>query len=143
MKYKTYHKVLVIAGPLLSLAALAALAAVILSNFSLLPCPSYTLIHVYCPGCGSTRAVTSLLHGDILLSLRQNAVIIVMILLALMFYIELVLKVFGKSFRFPLIHNEKFYYVLLGVWFVYAVLRNFIPAIAPIGTRDGLGLRFS
>ncbi len=143
MKYKTYHRVLVIAVPLLSLAALCVIAAAVLSNFSLLPCPCYTLFHIYCPGCGSTRAVTALMRGDILLALRQNAAVIVMIILALMFYIELVLKVFGKSFRFPLIHNEKFYFVLLGLWLVYAVLRNFIPAIAPIGTRAGLGLTFN
>ena len=28
------------------------------------PCPFYRLLHLYCPGCGSTRATFCLLHGD-------------------------------------------------------------------------------
>ena len=143
MTYTTKHKVLVIAVPVLSIAVLGAVLALILANFSLMPCISYTYLHVLCPACGATRALTSLMHGDILLSLRQNAVIIAAIILALMWYIELVLRVFGKNVRFPLIHNAKFYYILLAVWLAYAVLRNFIPEIAPVGTRAGLGINYN
>ena len=28
-------------------------------------CPSYWLLGVYCPGCGITRALHALLHGDV------------------------------------------------------------------------------
>lgn len=35
-------------------------------------CPTYRLLHVYCPVCGSTRALHALLHGDIGTSLRHN-----------------------------------------------------------------------
>ena len=28
-------------------------------------CPFYELLHLYCPGCGSTRATYCLLHGDL------------------------------------------------------------------------------
>lgn len=80
------------------------------------------------------------MHGDILLALRQNAVVIAAIIVLLALYIELVLRVFGKNVRFPLIHNPKFYFIMLALWLVYAVARNFIPEIAPIGTRAGLGL---
>ncbi len=30
-----------------------------------LPCPFRALLHIYCPGCGMTRAYFSLLHGNI------------------------------------------------------------------------------
>ena len=80
------------------------------------------------------------MHGDILLALRQNAVVIAAIIILLALYIELVLRVFGKNVRFPLIHNPKFYIIMLALWLAYAVARNFIPEIAPIGTRAGLGL---
>lgn len=129
--------------PAVSLVVLGAAAVFILSNFELWQCPFLSIFHVYCAGCGATRAATALLHGDILLSLRQNAVIIAAIILALMWYIELVLRVFGKNVRFPLIHNAKFYYILLAVWLAYAVLRNFIPEIAPVGTRAGLGINYN
>lgn len=34
----------------------------------LLPCAVKTLLGIYCPGCGGTRAVSALLHGDFLTS---------------------------------------------------------------------------
>lgn len=80
------------------------------------------------------------MHGDILLALRQNAVVIAAIIVLLALYIELVLRVFGKNVRFPLIHDPKFYIIMLALWLAYAVARNFIPEIAPIGIRAGLGL---
>ena len=83
------------------------------------------------------------MRGDILLALRQNAVVIAASILALVWYIEIILKVFGKNVRFPLIHSPAFYYILLALWLIYAVSRNFIPAIAPVGTRAGLGLDFN
>ena len=133
---------LVLAVPIVSAAVLGAAAVLILSNFKLWECPFNSFLHIYCAGCGATRAATALMRGDILLSLRQNAAVIVGLILVLLLYIELVLKVFGKSFRFPLIHNAKFYFVLLALWLTYAVARNFIPEIAPVGLRSGLGLTY-
>lgn len=143
MQYKTYHKVLVFVIPIASLAVLGLLAAFILQNFKLWDCPFNTLLHIWCPGCGATRSATALMHGDIPLSLRQNAAVIAAIILITAWYVELVLNVFGKKVRFPLIHNPKFYYILLAVWLAYAVARNLIPAIAPVGVRDGLGLIYN
>ena len=40
---------------------------------SLLPgCPFHALTGLFCPGCGATRAVHALIHGDPLLALRMN-----------------------------------------------------------------------
>lgn len=42
-------------------------------SFSLLPrCLFHQLTGLYCPGCGSTRAVHLLLHGEFLASFRMN-----------------------------------------------------------------------
>ena len=140
MQYKTHHKVLVLVIPIASLTGLGLIAALILKNFTLWECPVHQLFHIWCPSCGATRALTALMHGDILLALRQNAVVIAAIIVLLALYIELVLRVFGKNVRFPLIRNPKFYFIMLALWLVYAVARNFIPEIAPIGTRAGVGL---
>ena len=143
MTYTTKHKILVIAVPILSITFLGAVLALILANFQLMQCISYTYLHVLCPACGATRAVTSLMHGDILLSLRQNAAVILLIIIALMWYIELVLRIFGKNVRLPFIHNVWFYVILGVILIAYLVLRNFIPQIAPVGIRDGLGLNYN
>ena len=39
-------------------------------------CPLYVWTGLYCPGCGSLRAVHSLLHGDFLSALRFNSLLI-------------------------------------------------------------------
>lgn len=36
-------------------------------------CPFYVATHWLCPGCGSTRALYSLLHGDVLAAWHYNA----------------------------------------------------------------------
>lgn len=130
--YQRWQKVLVIVAPFAVLAVCALIAWFVLHYVTLLPCPSYTLLHIYCPGCGSTRAVGALMHGDVLLSLRQNPAIVVMLLLAVLYYLEFALKVWGVRFRIPLLHNMKFIAALLVLWVAYAVVRNFVPAVAPI-----------
>ena len=39
-------------------------------------CPFYELTHLYCPGCGGTRALFYLLHGNIVGVFRNNAMFI-------------------------------------------------------------------
>lgn len=94
-------------------------------------CITLTFFGFYCPACGMTRSVISLMQGDVLMSIRQNAMVIVFVLLYLVFYIWYVLKCFNIKFKIFLA-NEKFWYILLIVWFIYGISRNFIPSIAPI-----------
>ncbi|MEE2032632.1 DUF2752 domain-containing protein [Rhodococcus chondri] len=37
------------------------------------PCPTYTVFGIYCPGCGASRMLYSLLHLDFSSSLHYNA----------------------------------------------------------------------
>lgn len=131
-RYKTYQKVLVILLPFVSAAVSLPLVIFALKYIMLPECQFYNWTGLYCPGCGATRAVIALMSGDILLSLRQNALIVVLLLVALALYIELLLKVvFEKRFKSPVL-NLKFLWIFLIVFALYSVVRNFIPAIAPL-----------
>ena len=66
-------------GPVLALLAGAAAACAILlfadpyAAGSILPaCPFHALTRLYCPGCGTTRALHALLHGRLGLALDMN-----------------------------------------------------------------------
>lgn len=41
-----------------------------------MPCVFYTLLGLYCPGCGGTRAIEALLHGEWLASLWYHPVVL-------------------------------------------------------------------
>jgi hypothetical protein len=40
-------------------------------------CPFYAVTHLLCPGCGGTRALYQLLHGNLAEALRFNALVTV------------------------------------------------------------------
>jgi hypothetical protein len=41
-------------------------------------CPVFRYLHVYCPGCGATRALAALLHARIAEALHYNAMVVLL-----------------------------------------------------------------
>jgi hypothetical protein len=70
--------------PMTSLIAAALASAVVLmlvnpfADGSILPpCPFHEITGLYCPGCGTTRALHALLHGSIPLALSMNPLAVI------------------------------------------------------------------
>jgi hypothetical protein len=49
------------------------------------PCPLWWALGLYCPGCGSLRALHLLLHGDLGAALRMNSLLVVSLPVLAMF----------------------------------------------------------
>ncbi|HEY6128147.1 MAG TPA: DUF2752 domain-containing protein [Candidatus Acidoferrum sp.] len=49
-------------------------------------CPFYALTHLYCPGCGATRAIAELLHGHLAAAFHFNAGIILLLPVLLWYF---------------------------------------------------------
>lgn len=85
-------------------------------------CMFYHFTGLYCPGCGMTRALHALVHGDVAQSLAMNPLLgVLMLALPL-------LVLHGLGYRLPLprcalalLSNGKFWLGLLGAFWV---LRN-------------------
>ncbi|WP_228461301.1 DUF2752 domain-containing protein [Gordonia spumicola] len=91
---------------MLGVGAAAAVSAIVLVGDPttpggfLPPCPTKTFLHIDCPGCGSTRALYSLLHGDIQAALAYNALgVIAMVLLVTAFVAHVIGLWRGRTVR--------------------------------------------
>ena len=80
------------------------------------PCPSHALTGLYCPGCGSTRALHALLHGDFQHAATMNVAIPVMLPVIILLIVK------------PQLRYNRWISLAVLIGFVtYAILRN-IPA---------------
>lgn len=98
---------------------------------SLLSCPVHDLTGLYCMTCGATRAMLSLLHGQVMTALRQNALIV--LLLPLMGY-QLIAVLINRASRrtmlTPIKTSWRAGWFLLFMALIFMVVRNLPISLA-------------
>ncbi len=86
-------------------------------------CPIRSSTGFLCPSCGLTHAVIALMHGDLYGALQANAIVFAFPVLAVWWYAEQWVRVFrGDKKIIP--RSGKFWLAVLGIWMLYAILRN-------------------
>ncbi|RPD94476.1 DUF2752 domain-containing protein [Aureibaculum marinum] len=90
----------------------------------ILRCPLYDTTGVYCPGCGSQRAIHNLVHGNFLAALKQNIMLILGVL-ALLYHYGIVLSnsIFKTNFK-SILNNKKVLLIALAILLLFWILRN-------------------
>ncbi|GLC82568.1 DUF2752 domain-containing protein [Lacrimispora brassicae] len=69
-----------------------------------LPCLFHSLTGLYCPGCGGTRAIRSLLRGDLRMSFQYHPLVLYAVFV---FFLELILRTAIKGPMTPMDHRKR------------------------------------
>lgn len=100
-------------------------------------CPFHALTHLYCPGCGSGRAATAIVHLDFLTACRQNILFVIFVWPCAYYCFKLYVRyVFGRDL-IPWRDPPNWVYQTISVIFIlFWIFRN-IPVfpftlLAPI-----------
>lgn len=101
------------------------------SYFPFPQCPSKKFLHLYCPGCGTQRAVHYLLHGNIWAAMRYNILLILLLPLSAVLVLQFVLRhFFDIQWDIALFRKNGFLYALGIILVLYMILRNVpVPAL--------------
>ena len=130
MQYKRWQKVLVLVAPFAAAAVCIAAAYLILRYVTLWPCPSLALFHIYCPGCGSGRALYSLMHGDWRGAFRHNCLFLPIGVPAVLVFLHEFLRVTIPSLQLKPVYIPQWLSVgCCALLFLFWLLRN-LPAFA-------------
>ena len=118
-------RIAVLLSPIALALAVAAVYAVNPARAAVPLCLVHAFTGLHCPGCGMTRALHALLHGDVALALRSNALLFVALpLLAYLFAAEW-FKALRRKAVLPTGNVPKALWVsVLALALVFCVLRN-------------------
>jgi len=88
------------------------------------PCIFHKITGLYCPGCGTTRALHALLHGRILDAISYNAAILILLPSFLWWYSLYVLQEFSIPWKNKYDFPPMFFTALLALVILFGILRN-------------------
>ena len=89
-----------------------------------IPCPIKFITGLYCPGCGITRMILSILKGDLYQAFRYNPLVFILTPFLIFYFLEIsISKICNKKSICKKIPNYVFY-ILIVALVVYGVLRN-------------------
>jgi len=96
-----------------------------------IPCPIHFITGFYCPGCGVTRMLLSLIKLDFYQAFRYNPLLFIMFPFFIFFYIEsLIAEINNKKALYNKVPNY-IYIIIIVILVMYGILRNIFPFLAP------------
>ncbi len=96
--------------------------------FSVSPCMFAVVTHLYCPGCGGTRAIKSLLDFHFIESFLYNPLVLVSGLVCAYFYIGAIITRIRRNDKVYAPFNEWLLWFILIVLGANVIIRNILLA---------------
>ncbi|WP_394344565.1 DUF2752 domain-containing protein [Confluentibacter citreus] len=95
------------------------------SQSTLFPkCPFYSFTGLYCPGCGSQRAIHKFLHGDIFEGLKHNFIIMVLPMVLIYDWSVILFNKYSNQKIKNILHYSKVTYSIFIIILLFWILRN-------------------
>lgn len=119
----------ILTNVLVGVIALIIFSYMVLQRLGLLPespCLVHDLFHIYCFGCGGTRALFALLRGELLQSLYYNPAVLLGIFLILHYEIGVCVTLIKKNGKRYYCNNLTLVILLAVVVIFYGVIRNYL-----------------
>ena len=93
------------------------------------PCLWKEIMHMYCPGCGGTRAVNELLHFHFIKSFLSNPIVIYLAGVFLYYYVGTTLAVWCKGRRIFFRAGNWIWIAGVSIIVLNTILRNYLAII--------------
>lgn len=92
------------------------------------PCLFLQATHMYCPGCGGTRALFAMLNGQLLTSFLYNPAVLLGAVLILHYELGVIITLLVNNGKYYYCRNPWPVYVYIGIVLGFAVVRNILLA---------------
>lgn len=88
------------------------------------PCSLYTLMGLYCPGCGGTRSVLFLMQGDWLTSFLYHPAVPYTAVLVGVYLISHTLNIFTKGKVKAMLFRPVYFYILIAIILIQWIVKD-------------------
>lgn len=96
----------------------------------LLPCIIHTVFGLYCPGCGGTRAVAALFHGDFITSFIYHPLVLYTAVIAGWFLISQSIERISKHrIKIGLKYRDSYIWAALIILIINFIIKNMLLII--------------
>ena len=87
-----------------------------------IPCPIKTYFNIFCPGCGATRMIKSLLKLDIYQAFRFNPLLFCLLIIGIIYFIYYLICKYKNKNYYKIKYRDVI--IVLFVIILFTVLRN-------------------
>lgn len=95
-------------------------------SFSPYPCLSNKFLHIYCPGCGGTRALRLLLEFSFLKSFMYNPIVLYIFILFIYYYVGTTIYIISKGNYKIFTFSTSMIYTAIIILLLNFILRNIL-----------------
>lgn len=96
-----------------------------------LKCPIFEITGFYCPGCGITRMLRSLLKLDLYQAFRYNPLIFIMLPFIIILFINNLYSEYKNKKSWINKIPQYIWYIIIVILIIYGILRNIITCLQP------------